>query len=70
MFLNIEDKLYILIRYKEFKLLVIFLDVSVEAINNFFYFYKSNKNQIFYLNKIINKNKNVFIRNIYKDTRQ
>ncbi len=48
---------------------MMFLDVSVEAIDNFIDFYRSDKNKMFYLNKAIYEDKNVFIRNFYKDTK-
>ncbi len=46
---------------------MMFLNVNVEAIDNFINFYKSNKNKMSYLNKTIYEDKNVFIRNFYKD---
>jgi len=46
-----------------------FLDVNVEAIDNFINFYRSDKNKISYLDKMIYEDENVSIRNSYKDTR-
>ncbi len=46
-----------------------FLDVNVEAIDNFIDFHRSDKNEMSYLDKTIYEDENIFIRNFYKDTR-
>ncbi len=46
-----------------------FSNVSVEAIDNFIDFYRSDKNKMSYLSKTIYENENVSIRNFYKDIR-
>jgi len=46
-----------------------FSNVSVEAIDNFIDFHRSDKNKMSYFDKAIYEDENVFIRNSYKDTR-
>ncbi len=46
-----------------------FSNVSVEAIDNFIDFHRSDKNKMSHLDKTIYEDKNVSIRNFHKDTR-
>jgi len=46
-----------------------FLDVNVEAIDNFIDFHRSNKNKMSYLDKTIHEDENVSIRNSHENTR-
>ncbi len=48
---------------------MMFLDMSVEAIDNFIDFHRSDKNKMSYLDKTIYEDENVSIRNSHKDTR-
>ncbi len=48
---------------------MMFLDVNVEAIDNFIDFYRSDKNKMSHLDKAIYEDENVSIRNFHKDTR-
>ncbi len=41
---NIEDELYISIKYEELKQIMMFSNISIEAIDNFFNFHKSDEN--------------------------
>ncbi len=48
---------------------MMFLDVNVEAIDNFIDFHRSNKNKMSYLDKTIHEDENVSIRNSHENTR-
>ncbi len=48
---------------------MMFLNVNVEAIDNFIDFHRSDKNKMSYLDKTIYEDENVSIRNSHKDTR-
>ena len=48
---------------------MVFPNVSVEAIDSFIDFHRSDKNKMPHLDKTIHEDENVSIRNSYKDTR-
>ena len=48
---------------------MMFSNVSVEAIDNFIDFHRSDKNKMSHLDKTIHEDENVFIRNSYEDIR-
>ncbi len=48
---------------------MMFLDVNVEAIDNFIDFHRNDKNKMPYLDKTIHEDENVSIRNFHEDTR-
>jgi len=48
---------------------MMFPNVSVEAIDNFIDFHRSDKNKMFYLDKAIYEDENVSIRNSYEGIR-
>jgi len=48
---------------------MMFLDVGVEAIDNFIDFHRSDKDKMSHLDKAIYEDENVFIRNSHEDTR-
>ena len=52
---NVENELNIAIRDEEFEKIVKFLNINVERINDFFYFYDNDEYQMSYFDKTIYK---------------